>query len=597
MHNAAAILAIGDELISGATLDTNSPWLSEQLAARGIDVVEMRAVGDDRINIATAITQLAQHASLLLVTGGLGPTPDDLTREALGDAVAPSEALEVDAAAEAHVENWFAGRGIAMPPTNRKQALRPRGASTLANPHGTAVGLCVKASSGCTIIAMPGVPREMRAMFLSAIEQIVPSERSNIIAKRFAIHTQGIGESALAQRLGDLLARDRPASLEHNSSVELRIGTTSNRGLVSVRIYARGNEDDIVAACRVIDTQVTSDAHPYVFGTNDHTLASVVGEILREREMLLATVESCTGGMLGSLITDVPGSSAWYRGGWVTYSNELKSACVEVDPRLIDTHGAVSASVAVAMAKGGCARAQADIALAITGVAGPDGGSIAKPVGTVFIACAHKDQAARVHHFRFVGDRESVRLRAALTALQIARFALLGVDARTPLLGEVPRTVAAIGLGANLGDRAATIHAALERLAHQPGVSLVKASSLHETEPVGVIDQPRFLNAAALIETCLTPPEVLAALLEIERSLGRTRDDGEGQQQRFGPRVIDLDLLTFGDLVLEQPGLTIPHPRMHERLFVLEPLREIAPDITHPVLGKTVQELCDASLQ
>jgi nicotinamide-nucleotide amidase len=421
-----AILAIGDELTNGVTADTNSAWLAARLAERGIAVGEMRIAPDDRIRIAQAIAELTQSCNLLVITGGLGPTPDDLTREALGDVVAPGEALEVDERALGVIREFFGRAGRNMPPSNARQAERPRGARLLPNEVGTAPGLEVEWRS-CRIVSMPGVPHEMKPMFERFASESLPG-----ISRRVrAVHTFGIGESDLASRLGDLLGRDRTPVL----------GTAAGHGGVSVRAYGVAESD--VGVERAF-TEVERVAGAYAYGRDGMTLAMSLGQLLQSRNLTLALAESCTGGLLGGLLTEGAGSSAWLRGGWITYSDELKSAELRIAPETIARHGAVSRVVAVAMAEGALRRAAADIALAVTGIAGPSGGIPQKPVGTVYIACSLREgKSARtsVRHFQYMGERHEVRVRAAQSAMQMARFSLLGPAAESlPLLREFVST-------------------------------------------------------------------------------------------------------------------------------------------------------------
>jgi len=424
----AAILSIGDELVSGVTLDTNAAWLAARLREGGVAVAEVRCVGDDRSDIALAIGDLARRNDLLLITGGLGPTPDDLTREALGDVLTPGEPLEEDPDGVDHVERWFQKSGRTMPEANRKQATRPRGATLIENPNGTAPGIRA-AHVQCDIVVMPGVPSEMRAMFDAVAPELIEAEGRHAIVTR-SIHTLGLGESTVAERLGDLLRRDR----------QPRIGTTSSRFVVSARIYSTGPREEAERAAARDAAEIERRLRPYVFGCDGATLPQAVGEMLRERGMTLATAESCTGGMVGELLTTVPGSSDYYAGGWITYSNEMKHAELGVPKELLESHGAVSVPVARAMALGALDAGGADLSISITGVAGPGGGSEDKPVGTVFIGCGYRDADrscdALVRRFRFRGDRAQIRERSAKTALQIVRFRLLGVEDDAFLLGE-----------------------------------------------------------------------------------------------------------------------------------------------------------------
>jgi len=423
----AAVLSIGDELIAGDNIDTNAAWLSARLLDLGRLVVERRTAPDDGASISRAITELAARAGVVVATGGLGPTPDDLSRQAL--AASMGEELVVDDESAAGIARWFKEQGRELTELNLIQAKRPSSARSLANERGTAPGLA-GVVGGTPVYLLPGPPREMQPMFEA---QVAPEIVSAGEAWRsIAIHTFGLGESDVARRLGDVLARtDGPLA-----------GTTASEGVVTVRLRAPASQD---AELRRLERRVREILGPAVFGDGDATLASAVLDDLRRREQTLAVVESCTGGRLGAMLTATPGSSDVFLGGWLTYCNRFKRELVGVDDSLLTTHGAVSREVAVAMAEGGLARSGADQALAITGVAGPGGGSRAKPVGTVWIARASAGGATDARRFRFPGDRESVRTRSAMAALGMIRLASVDAE-REPLLwqrepaGAEPRT-------------------------------------------------------------------------------------------------------------------------------------------------------------
>jgi nicotinamide-nucleotide amidase len=430
-----AILSIGDELIGGETLDTHARWLSRELASRGLTPLEHRTVGDDRTLIARAIAELAARNDVLVITGGLGPTDDDLTRFALGDVVDPGEALVMDREVAARLERWFAGRARPMPEGNLAQARRPRPARWIPNPRGTAHGLAVE-HDGCRIFVLPGPPAEMHPMFLEHVAAELPLVEGGAVTLLETVHCFGLGESDAADRLGDLTQRDRHP----------QVGITVSEGIVTARIRATGVA--ATAAAEIADTRslVEQAWVPYAYGSGGVSLAEVVGELLRKHGVTLATAESCTGGLLGKVLVDVAGSSEYYRGGWISYANEMKECCLGVAGSLIETHGAVSEAVAIAMARGVLAKSSADHALAITGVAGPDGGTSSKPVGTVFIAhaggSAGQDDVS-VRRFRIRGDRGAVRDRSAKAALQMLRFAILGVPGDEPMIWEVGRSESA----------------------------------------------------------------------------------------------------------------------------------------------------------
>lgn len=413
MH--AFIVSIGDELALGQTVDTNSAWLSAKLAARGIATLMHLTVADDQRAIVDALKLAVREGELVLVTGGLGPTDDDLTRQAIADLLGVE--LELDEAALAEIEAFFKWRGRQMNQRNRIQAMCPAGASMLDNPAGTAPGIRARVGDA-TLWSMPGVPREMRVMFERHIEPALPRESGRVILTT-KINTFGQGESDVAANLGDLMRRDRNPL----------VGTTVSEGIVSARI--RSQFATVAEAQQQMDAtiaKVTRCLGRIVFGRDEQTLPEAVGRLLVERGKSVVTCESCTGGLVGELITQVAGSSQYYRGGWITYANEAKVK-LGVPEVLIDQHGAVSEAVASAMAECAVTAGQADYALALTGIAGPDGGREDKPVGTVWIALAQRDSGGvqtQTQRHAFAGDRATIRQRAAFTALDMLRLALLG---------------------------------------------------------------------------------------------------------------------------------------------------------------------------
>lgn len=429
----AAILSIGDELTLGQNVDTNSAWIAARLAERSILSVEHRTVADDRAVIGGAIEDLTQRIEALIITGGLGPTDDDLTREALGDVLTPGRQPVTDADMLAHIERRFAQRGKPMPPMNRKQATRPETMRSLPNPNGTAPGLFGK-HGGCWIASLPGPPREMQPMFLDHVLPSLPIEQGDVIASA-TVHEIGLGESDAAQRLGSLMDRNR----------QPLVGITVSDAIVSARIRSVGEKSHVLAALEETSHIVEQAWVPYVFGRDQTSLAQAVGELLRASKRTLATAESCTGGLLGKMIVDVAGSSDYYKGGWVTYSNQMKHEQLGVPLELLERHGAVSEPVAAAMAAGALRASGADHALSITGIAGPvrTNAPSEKPVGTVFIAHAHR-LSDRVHtvvrRFQFPGDRIMVRDRSAKYALQMLRLSLLHQPSDVPLMWDwIPR--------------------------------------------------------------------------------------------------------------------------------------------------------------
>jgi nicotinamide-nucleotide amidase len=410
----AVILSVGDELVLGQTVDTNSAWLSQQLAALGLDIAGHMTVGDDQNAIAGAITQVAQEVDLLLISGGIGPTEDDLTRQALAQAMGVE--LRPDEACLSEIRAYFSRINRPMPVRNEVQALVPAGATHIPNSCGTAPGLAGQIG-GCRIFVMPGVPKEMFAMWrLSVAAQVEDMGGGSVILSR-TLHTFGMGESAVAERLGTLMDRSRNPS----------VGTTVAAGVVSLRLNARAGARSLAE----IELQATDNAcraalGDLIYGSDAETLPKVVHRQLLTSGLTVATAESCTAGLLGAALTDQPGASAYFQQGYTTYSNAAKVKVLGVPESMIAALGAVSEPVAVAMAEGAAQASGASMALSITGIAGPDGGSAQKPVGTVCMALAAGRSKTFSRTFHFPGDRDMVRDRSVKMALTLIRFQLLG---------------------------------------------------------------------------------------------------------------------------------------------------------------------------
>ncbi|HUO10606.1 MAG TPA: competence/damage-inducible protein A [Phycisphaerae bacterium] len=417
---AALVLSIGDELTSGLTANTNASWLSQQLATVGIATAAHVTVPDQLLPIVTAIREgLERGVELILITGGLGPTEDDLTRQALADAL--GEELVEDPEAVVQIERWFKARSRLMSPSNRLQALRPHSAVIIENLAGTAPGMRV-VRNGTNIFVMPGVPAEMRGMFTESVLPALKEMAGERVTTVWKINTFGRGESVIGEAIKDLMVRGGGGAGGGN----LLVGTTANEGIVSVRIYATATRAEAAAMTERVRQEVLSRLGAIVFGENEETIESAVARVLKEKKCTVASAESCTGGLLGKLLTDTAGSSAYFMRGWVTYMNASKSEELGVPAELIGEHGAVSEPVARAMAEGARKFSETDFALATTGIAGPDGGTAEKPVGTVWIAMAGPD-GTEARRFIFPGDRKGIRLRASQMALSMLRWKLLGI--------------------------------------------------------------------------------------------------------------------------------------------------------------------------
>ncbi len=374
------ILCVGDELLRGEILNGNARWLAEQLAGLGLPHHRQEVVGDQRDRLIAAVRAASGRCRVLLTTGGLGPTPDDLTTEAIAAAFdTPLE--EVPGVWEA-IQARIGASGRAVSPSNRRQALQPRGAALLPNPVGTAPGMVWSPRPGFTVLTFPGVPSEMRAMWEATA---VPWLRSAglcegaVLSRQLRFH--GIAESALAERMADLIAAANPA-----------VAPYAGLGEVRLRITARAADAAAAAALLApVEAELRARAGHHCFGADDDSLASVVLEGLRRRGHTLAVAESCTGGGLGAALAAVPGASDVFLGGVIAYANAVKEQLLDVSAEVLREHGAVSDPVALAMAEGVRLRTGSDWGIAVTGGAGPGGGSEARPVGLVHIAVAGPD--------------------------------------------------------------------------------------------------------------------------------------------------------------------------------------------------------------
>ncbi|MEO8078423.1 MAG: competence/damage-inducible protein A [Acidobacteriota bacterium] len=414
----AEIIAVGSELLGTSRLDTNSLFLAGRLASLGIELRAKAVVGDDRARLAAVFRGALTRADLVILTGGLGPTDDDLTREALADALGLD--LEAHPAILERIEERFARRGLRMPAVNRRQAMVPRGATALDNPNGTAPGLLIE-HDGRVIVLLPGPPRELQPMFDGVCAGALLAHAGQWRIYKETLFVAGRGESHVEEISQPIYSRwttETPpietTILAMPGQVELHLTLReADAGLAVRRLQAAR---DALAAALGQD----------VFSIDGRIMEEVVGGLLRERGLTISAAESCTGGLLMSRLTDVPGSSAYALGGAVTYSNELKTQLADVPAALIEAHGAVSEPVALALADGIRTRTGSSVALGITGIAGPGGGTPQKPVGTVAIALTGAELAPRVRTFSFFGGRPQVKFQASQAALDMVRRTLQG---------------------------------------------------------------------------------------------------------------------------------------------------------------------------
>lgn len=410
------LITVGDELLLGDTVDTNAAWLGRELGRRGFRVLRRHTVSDDEEEIQAAVRDGLGSADAVIVTGGLGPTADDRTRESVAKLLGRPLRLDEDLLRE--LEERFRARGFQeLPEANVSQARVPRGATALANPRGTAPGLILETGEGRTVALLPGVPAEMRGIFeeglAPVLEERFRDRRAPIFHRR--IHTTGISESVLAEEVEEALPEDTgPVSiafLPDQRGVDLRLTARD----VSLE-EAEGWFDRLENA---LDPVVGE----YRFESESGDLVETLARTMEEEGLTLAAAESCTGGLVAKRLTDRPGASAYFLGGVVAYANPVKVEALGVDPDVLEREGAVSEKVALAMARGVARKLGADAGLGITGIAGPEGGTEEKPVGTVWYS-VHLDGNTVARRQRFVGDREQVRERSgqAVLALLLERI-------------------------------------------------------------------------------------------------------------------------------------------------------------------------------
>ena len=410
----AWIISIGTELTLGQTVDTNAAWLAERLAAVGVRTERHVTVADETDAVRDAFLQAAQATDLIIATGGLGPTDDDITRAAL--AAAAGVELETDPESVERIQAYFAARGRQMPERNKLQALRPCGARILPNDCGTAPGLRIElGATPCFVL--PGVPFEMKEMYAASVAPALRAAARGRVLRSRRLNCFGIGESDVGERIADLMTRGRNPE----------VGTTAELGAIGIRINAAGpSPDEVDLLLDQTERELRDRLGTYVFGRESDTLASVVGELLKTRNLTVSTAESCTGGLIAKLLTDASGSSAFFLGSAVTYSNKAKQRVLGVEPTVLESHGAVSEATARAMLAGARTAFQSACAVSLTGIAGPSGGSPEKPVGLVYIGVAtpHGD-CLREYRFGSDAPRDVIRERAAKAALNLLRLELL----------------------------------------------------------------------------------------------------------------------------------------------------------------------------
>ena len=409
----AQIMSVGTELLLGQIVDTNASFICSALADLGIGVYFRSTVGDNTGRVQEVFLHALSRADLILSTGGLGPTDDDLTVAAAAGALGLP--LERHEEAWAHVQEFFRKRNRPLSSQQEKQAMLPRGARMIPNPRGSAPGVIIEHREK-TLIFTPGVPREMKGMVQ---DTVIPYLRERGLAGREVIRSRvlriTLGESVVEDRLRDLM----------RSSLNPTIAPYAHTGECHVRLTARGTEAQVEPLLAGTEAAIRERLGPAVYGTGETTLEEAVAQALTAKRVSVAVAESCTGGLLGQRLTNPPGASAYMDGGVITYSNAAKRRWLGVPEALLEQHGAVSAEAAKAMAEAVRKQAGTDLGIAVTGIAGPTGGTVEKPVGLVYIALAHPG-GTEVREVRYGTEpgRSGVRYLASQTALDMIRMHL-----------------------------------------------------------------------------------------------------------------------------------------------------------------------------
>lgn len=407
----ADLICVGNEILTGLIENSNSGFLARRLWAAGIEVREAVVVADDKQAIQTALNRALDHSEVIIFTGGLGPTDDDITRDAVAAALDLELALNREWLEK--IEQFFKRRGLKMPENNRKQALIMKGATLLKNRAGTAPGSIVK-WGGKLIILLPGPPNELKPMFDDSVVPVLKDFNRGKLSRLKTLKCCGIGESTLEDRIKSLGAWDLPP-----------ISYVARGYEVHLQIKGRGSVEEAASAIDEAEKRLRELLGDNIYGSDDDTLAGKVAELLIENNLTLATAESCSGGLVSNMLTDIPGSSNFFLGGMVAYSGEVKIGSLGLDRGLLEREGQVSEPVAVAMARGARKEFKSDLAVGITGIAGPDGGTAEKPVGLVYLAL-DSGQDCYCKKLNLGGGRLAVKERTAQMALDMIRREVLG---------------------------------------------------------------------------------------------------------------------------------------------------------------------------
>lgn len=413
-HTSVELITIGDELLLGFTIDTNAAHLARTLASIGLHIVQRTTVGDEAAQIARVVKEALDRTGAVITTGGLGPTSDDITMASIGALF--GRAMRLD---EAHFawmkERWMKRFNRPLPEANKKQAMLPEGATKLENRHGSAPGVWLEDERGRWVAMLPGVPREMRGMLADTLVPLLQSRTTaGTVVRSLTLRTTNIAESLLADKVDSMPGGPLGVSLAYLPSI----------AGVDLRLTVKDvSSDEADRALTAAAARLRDRLHEWIYGEQSTDLAAVVLDLCRARHLTLAVAESCTGGLLGGRLTAIPGSSDVVRGGIIAYHNDAKRDLLGVDESAIAAYGAVSEEVVRQMAAGARRALNASVGLAITGVAGPGGGTDEKPVGTVWIAT---DIEGRIEarQLKLWGDREEIRERSAQWTMELLRQGL-----------------------------------------------------------------------------------------------------------------------------------------------------------------------------
>ena len=409
----AEIITIGDEILIGQIIDSNSAWIAQQLNQYGIRLKQITSISDDKNHITETLNEARKRADLIITTGGLGPTRDDITKSTLAEYF--NQPLVMNHEVLKDVEAHFGRRGVEMPEVNKYQALVPKGCQVIRNVNGTAPAMWIEHNDQ-VFISLPGVPYEMKAMMA---EHLLPMIKDYFKAPSFyhrTILTQGVGESTLM----GIISKWEDRLIEEN----IKLAYLPSPGVVRLRLSAIGEKQEIENKVDKKADELYQLIPEYIFGEGTETLEIVVGKLLKEKGLTVSTAESCTGGYIAHLLTSVPGSSAYFEGSIISYSNAIKEKQLEVSIEDLNQHGAVSEAVVKAMAYGARKQLKTDFAMATSGVAGPDGGSEEKPVGTVWVAISGPKRTI-AQKFSFGNNRERNIRKSALQAMSMLRKEIL----------------------------------------------------------------------------------------------------------------------------------------------------------------------------